>query len=162
MFKQFFAAAMIFSLTIGTSHASAAVGIKDIFDNFTYTSQVEGNDSLAQANLSSDLKAAREAGISNQEVVNYALSQVKDAKVKSELATTFALINADQLSSEEAQAQIQKIFAEGSNRGASWNGGAGAVALIGVIALIALAAYLINEDCDDRDVFESESEVCDL
>ena len=157
MLKQSLAFMMMISLVFGTTSASAATGLNEIFDSFNYTLQVEGNADLAKANLQKDLAAS---GASASEIMNAALSQVKDASAKQEIAQTLSLVNAGNLSQDAAESMVQDILSRSSSKGAAWDGGSG-VAVVGLVILVAAAAYfLLKEDCNDRNLFEDERGVC--
>ncbi|WP_408095445.1 hypothetical protein ACJVC5_10415 [Peredibacter sp. HCB2-198] len=129
-------------------NAGTQNGLKAAFDELNYSLSVEWDQkdqaffNAQSEKFSAEIIKLQEAGLSNQELMNFTISQIKDQNLAREIQTTFSLVSINAMSSKEAQEHIKKSIEKTYQRGASWNGTA---AFIGgtVFALVVLAAVAV-------------------
>ncbi len=107
--------ALVFSL-----QSMASNGVKQAFDEFTYAMEVEGaafnpHDSrIAHDKL---ISALQETGLSDLEILNYSLTQIKDQTLRKDIESVIQSGH----SAEETKSLIHQVISESYSRGASWN-----------------------------------------
>lgn len=123
---------MVFSL-----QSMASNGVKLAFDEFTYAMEVEGaafnpHDSrIAHEKL---MTALQESGLSDLEILNYSLTQIKDQKLRKDIESVIQSGH----SAEETKSLIHQAISESYSEGASWNGDP----VFGVLVLLLLGGLL--------------------
>lgn len=156
MLKKLIALPMILALFIVESHAVTQNGLKAAFDNLNYALTVEWNQtdkdfySAQMDKFSSELTKLQDAGMTNQELVNFAVSQMKDQGVAKDVETALNMVQINKMSKSEAQRYVTDVMNKSYNQGASWNGGVGgAILLILIIAVAAVVAgkARVGEGC---------------
>lgn len=164
MFKKLFAFSIISCLFMVQAHATAQNGLKAAFDELNYALTVEWdqndrnfyNSNMEQFKTS--LNSLQEQGLSNQDLVNFTLTQVKDEKLAKDLQTAFTMITINKLSQSEAQRYVTDVMNKSYSRGASWGGEVivGAVFLILIIAVAAIVAgkARVDDGCYEVEVCE--------
>ncbi|MBY0515823.1 MAG: hypothetical protein K2P81_02865 [Bacteriovoracaceae bacterium] len=131
---------------LGTATAStgATVGLKQAISELNYTLNVEWNQkdpAFHQAAINKfreQLQILKAQGLSNKEMIQATLAEVKDAGLKAELAQAYAIIDAQKLDSDAAQNVIVDIANRSRSEGASWVGGASIFQWIGIAIAVAL------------------------
>lgn len=167
MFRKFFVFSMIIVLFTTQANAATHNNLKHAFDELNYALTVEWDQTdraFYQSQVdkfSGALDELQKQGISNQELIQFAVDQVKDESMKRDLRTELNMVVITKMSKSEAQRFVTDIMNKSYSRGASWNGGAviGVVVfviLIAVVAIIAGKARVIDNDgcfevwtCDD-------------
>lgn len=156
MFKKLIAFPLIFAMFIVQSHAATHDGLKAAFDNLNYALSVEWNQTdrdfynTQMEKFTAELNTLQEKGLSNQDLIAFATSQVKDAKASKDLETAFNMIQINKMSKQEAQKYVTDVMNKSYNQGASWAGGIGtAIALILLVAVAAIVAgkARVGEGC---------------
>jgi hypothetical protein len=148
MLKKLMTFSMIFCLTIVQAHASTNNGLKAAFDDMNYALTVEWDQTdrtfyNSQIELfRSKIAELQKDGLSNQELISFTLSHVKDANAAKDLETAFNLIAINKMAAHEAQRFVTDVMNKSYNRGASWGGEViiGAIVLVLVIAVVAIVA----------------------
>lgn len=126
MLRSFFVL-MTLIITMNASMAASHAGVKAALDEFSYAMNVEGaalDPASAEATIadfSERLRELNQQGVSQEEIVDTALSEVVDAKTAEELKGAFAHIKAEKLTPEEANNLIQGIVSRNYQTGASWH-----------------------------------------
>lgn len=149
MFKKFFMSSLVFCLFAVQANAATHNGLKNAFDELNYSLNVEWDQvdkefyNKAQENFASSLKDLRAQGLSNQELINFALSEVKDAKVRRDLETAFNMITINKMNQIEAHAYITEVLSKSKTQGASWNGGSALAGFL-VLALFVAVALVVT------------------
>lgn len=178
MFKKFFLLMIAFTLLSVQANAATHNGLKDAFDELNYSLNVEWDQqdkafyNEQMDKFSATVKDLQAQGLTNQELVDYTLSQVKDAKLAQDLKTAFTMVVINKMNPAEAHKYITDVMANSYSRGASW---AGEVVLgaIGLVIFVALAAVVVGsakiEDgcykvrtCDQACIGNSCIEDCDF
>lgn len=124
MFKRAFILVMasLFALNV---FADVDSGIKEVFDEFFYTMDIEGaavNSELrAQAYhlLAIRIDELKVRGVSNEEIFDYALSQSKDRAAVRDIKVVLSNLQLEKLSPEEAHQMLKNIMERSNAKGAS-------------------------------------------
>lgn len=151
------------SLLLSTAQASAAVALKDIVNNFTYTAQVEGDQARAAAELRADLLAAQAQGVDAEEMINFAISQVSDQRVAAELRSVFASVDANRLSFDEASTNFREILSRNGQQGASWSGSMQTLGVVGILVVFVVILSVTSGPglCADPAYYETHQNICE-
>ncbi len=177
MFKKFFLLMVAFSILTVQANAATHNNLKAAFDDLNYSLSVEWDQSdkafynAKMDNFANTIKELQAEGLTNQELVDFTLSQVKDQKLAQDLKTAFTMVVINKMSPSEAHAYITDVMSRSYSTGASW---AGEVILgaIGLVIFVALAAIVVGsakiEDgcykvrtCDQACIGNSCVEECD-
>jgi hypothetical protein len=164
MCKKFVVSIIAFCLLSVQSFAATNNGLKDAFDSLNYSLSVEWNQTdraFYNAEMAKFTEAIRAANVSNQELVDFTISQVKDEKLAKDLRTAFTMVQINQMNQKDAQKYVVDIMNKSYSHGASWNGGAvigGAlvVVLIVAVALLATGDARINDNQDCYEVYQCD------
>lgn len=145
MCKKFFVSVIAFCLLCVQSYAVTDNGLKSAFDSLNYSLTVEWDQTdraFYDAQMEKFAQAIREARASKEELVSFAVSQVKDARAQRDLRTALTMVQVNQMDQKEAQKYVVDMMNRSYSRGASWNGGAviGGAILVVVIVAVALLA----------------------
>lgn len=156
MFKKLFGFTMIFCMLTVQANAVTHNGLKAAFDDLNYALTVEWdqNDQAfyksQMENFTSKLEALQKSGLTNQELINFALSQVKDEKIARDVETALNMVQINRMSEKEAQKYVTDVMNKSYSRGASWGGeviiGAIVVVLVVAVALIIAGKARVNEN----------------
>lgn len=151
MFKKMLSIAMLFVFMTVQANAGTNNSLKAIFDDLNYSLTVEwdqkdkGFHDAQVEKFNKRIADARANGASVEEIAQYAVSQVKDAKIAKELQTTLSLLKIGALSQAEAQKMLMETVKRSQISGASWNGSAGPVLIaIAIIAGMVLLFYALS------------------
>lgn len=147
MFKKFFTLFIAMAIFTVQAHASAQDGLKKAFDEMNYALTVEW-DQKDQSFYETELKKftsvirdLKKTGLSNEEMIEFAKSQVKDARVAKDLETAFSVITVNKMNSEEASKYMMDSMKRAYSDGASWSGGVTLYLVVGLLVLaLAVAA----------------------
>lgn len=166
MFKKLFAFSMIFCMLVVQANAATHNGLKAAFDDLNYALTVDWDQtdrafySSQMEKFSSQIKSLQEQGLTNKELMDFALSQVKDEKAAKDLQTAFTMITINKMSPKEAQRYVTEVMNKSYSRGASWGGEVivGAVVLVLIIAVVAIVAgkARVNENEACYEVYTCE------
>lgn len=146
-----FLSTLVMAMALFTTQAMAASnnGLKEAFEELDYALSVEWDQNdidfhKAQTDLFVDkISELQEAGLTNAELMNFTLSQVKNGQVAASLTELFDLVNADKLSETQVLEMVQSIRKDSQAQGANWSGTTTIVALsIFVVAAVATYAVL--------------------
>lgn len=157
MCKKFIFSLIALCLLTVQSFAGTNNGLKAAFDDLNYSLSVEWNQTdraFYTAQMEKFGKALRTANVSNQELVEFTVSQVKDEKIANDLRTALTMVQINKMDQKEAQKYVVDVMNKSYSRGASWNGGAviGGAILVVIIVAVALlvsgdARINENEEC---------------
>ncbi len=157
MFNRFFSLALILTLVTTQSFAVTAPGdgLKSALDELSYSIDVEGaalkpeTKKEAISRFAQSLSDLRAQGMTNQEMISFVQSQIKDQKVAQETAAQYALLQTNNLSQEEVQGILKTLATKMYAKGASWNGDSTLPTIgiiLGIVALIVGIELLIGND----------------
>lgn len=141
---------LFLALTLFSTRAMASSnnGLKAAFDDLDYSLSVEWDQQdetfhKAQTDLFVDrIAELQEAGLTNAEMMNFTLSQVKNAKVAAELTELFDLVNANKLNESQVLDMVQAIRKNSHTQGASWIGTA-TIVTVSILVVAAVATYAV-------------------
>lgn len=149
MFKKLITLMMVVSIFTVQAHASTQNGLKAAFDEMNYSLTVEWDQkdkNFYEGQLKKFAGVVRDLqkqGMTNAQMVEFAKSQVKDAKVAKDLETAFSMITINKMSSEEASKYMMDSMKRAYSNGASWNGDVLIYLAVGLL-IVALAVGLAN------------------
>lgn len=149
MFKKFITLMMVVAIFTVSAHANTQNGLKLAFDEMNYSLTVEWDQkdqSFYQAQLkkfTAQVRELQKQGLTNQQMIDFAKTQVKDAKVAKDLETAFSMITINKMSSEEASKYMMDSMKRSYSNGASWNGDVLVYLAVGLL-IVALAVGLAN------------------
>lgn len=144
---------MLLALTLsGQALAGSTALLKDAFDEFNYAVNVEWDqkDSAFYDQQVEKLEAAidqlQEEGLTNEELVEFGLAQIKNSQIKAEAKDVLSLITSEKLSDSDASDLIKSFQENSYARGASWSGNVAAVAGIATgVIIVVVVAYTIHK-----------------
>jgi hypothetical protein len=140
---------MVVSIFTVQAHATTQNGLKAAFDEMNYTLTVEWDQkdqSVYEAQLKKFTAVVRDlqkSGMTNAQMIDFAKSEIKDAKVAKDLETAFSMITINKMSSEEASKYMISSMKRAYSNGASWNGDA-VIYLVAGLLIVALAVGLAS------------------
>lgn len=153
MFKKLITLMLMLSVFTVQVNASTNNGLKEAFDEFNYSLVVEWDQKDASfreakmKQLSATIRDLQAKGLSNAQLIDFAKSEMKDAKAAMDLETAFNMVQINKMSSSEASNYVLDILNKSYFVGASWNGEvvhiAGIVLFLAVV-LTALYFSVIN------------------
>ncbi len=130
------------------AQAAAPAGLKAAYDELTYTLSVEWDQQDAavyEREMKAFLGTVRDlqrAGLTNDEMIAFASTQVRDARVARDLQTAFSMITINKMSTEEASKYMLDTLKRSTASGAAWNGDA--IRNMGVgLLIVAIAVGVI-------------------
>lgn len=167
MFKKLTAFAMIFCFLIVSAHATTNNGLKAAFDELNYALTVEWDQKDQEfyksqmEKFNSTLNSLQKSGMSNQEMIDFTLSQLKDENMKKDLKTALMMVQINQMNQKEAQKYVTDVMNKSYSRGASWGGEiiVGAIVLVLIVAVAAIVAgkARVNEDQGCYEVWKCDN-----
>jgi hypothetical protein len=147
MFKKLITLMMVVSIFTVQAHATTQNGLKAAFDEMNYSLTVEW-DQKDQGFYEGQLKKftsvvrdLQKKGMTNAQMIDFAKSEVKDAKVAKDLETAFSMITVNKMSSEDASKYMMDSMKRAYSNGASWNGDVMVYLAVGLL-IVALAVGL--------------------
>lgn len=156
MFKKLFAFSMIFCFLVVNVNAGTNNNLKAAFDELNYALSVDwdGKDQdfykSQMDKFNSTLNSLQAQGMSNQEMIDFTLAQLKDENMKKDLRTALTMIQINKMNPREAQKYVTDAMNKSYSRGASWGGevivGAVVLVLVVAIALIVAGKARVNEN----------------
>ena len=159
MCKKIMVSLIAFCMLTVQSFAATNNGLKAAFDNLNYSLSVEWDQSdrnFYNAEMEKFAQSLRAYNVTNQELVEFTVSQVKDQKLANDLRTAFTMVQINKMDQKDAQKYVMDVMNKSYSRGASWNGGA----VIGgalVVVLIVAVALLVTGDArisDSQDCYQ--------
>lgn len=146
MFRHLVLGVLIFSFTVTHSQASVE-GLRSAYNELTYTLEVEWDQKNPEfkkekiQKFHGELEKLQEAGLTNAQLLEFALSEVKDTSLRKEIQTLFTMVRINSLSKTETYKLLQQTLDKNAKRGASWNGDA-VLTYVGVILFVVAAIYV--------------------
>ena len=149
MFSKLFTFLMVFAIFTVQASASTQNGLKAAFDEMNYSLTVEWDQedrNFYEGQLkkfTSTVRELQKSGLTNAQMIEFAKTQVKDAKVAKDLETAFSMITINKMSSEEASRYMMDSMKRAYSNGASWNGEVLVYLAVGLL-IVALAVGLAS------------------
>lgn len=149
--KKILSFLMVFAFLTTQSMAATAQGLEAAYNELDVALSVDW-DQRDQAfkdaqtdKFMSNVQALRAAGVTNQELLGFAVSKVKDATVRQQLETTYSLVSIGRMSEAQATSELRTILEKGQASGASWSSDAVVGGLV-IIAVVAVFLVLIGQN----------------
>lgn len=150
MLKKLITLMMVLSIFTVQAHAAAHNGLKNAFDELTYSLNVEW-DQKDKAFYQSQMKkftdtvsAMQTEGLTNAEMIDFLKSEVKDERVAGDLQTAFNMISLHKMSSAEATQYMIETLKNSYSRGANWNGDMLAPTLISAAIIVGFVVLFVT------------------
>jgi hypothetical protein len=149
VFRKLFTLLMVFAIFTVQASASTQNGLKAAFDEMNYSLTVEWDQqdrNFYEGQLKTFTSTVRElqkSGLTNAQMIEFAKSQVKDARVAKDLETAFSMITINKMNSEEASKYMMDSMKRAYSNGASWNGEVLVYLAVGLL-IVALAVGLAS------------------
>lgn len=143
MLKKFFASFLVFALVSVQANAASNNSLKAAFDQLNYSLSVEWDQkdrSFYDAKMkefTAQVSELQAKGLSNAQLAEFAVSQIKDKTLAKELNTAFSLIQLNTLNQTDARKMVLETVSKSYNNGASWSSD---VLLIGGVVVLLLVA----------------------
>lgn len=115
---------MIFSVIVGQASAASQTGLKNAFDELSYSLNVEWDqEDMAFYNAQKDKFAAevKAQGISPEQLVEILNEEITDVQTRRDIVEAFHLVKTKNMTQEEAQEYILKVLSQTYVEGAHWN-----------------------------------------
>lgn len=147
MFKKFLVSFVAFALLTVNVHASTKDGLKTAFDELNYSLTVEWDqkDKAFYAEhmkkFTTTLRELQANGLSNEELVAFVKSEVKNEKVAKDLETTFNLISINKMNSQDASKYMVESMKRSYSSGANYRGDVAVI--LGAVGILFIAAAII-------------------
>ncbi len=147
MIRKLITLMMVVAIFTVQAHASTHNGLKAAFDEMNYALTVDWDQqdrSFYESQLKKFTGTVRELqkqGLTNDQMISFAKTQVKDARIARDLETAFSMITINKMSSEEASMYMVDSMKRAYSNGASWNGDVLVYLAVGLL-IVALAVGL--------------------
>lgn len=158
MFKKLLVLPLVFCFMVSPTHANTD-GLKLAFQELNYALSVEWDQKDLKFKEEQMKKFEQEVlklGLSNQELMDFAISEVKDESLKRDLKTSFSMIQINKMSSREAKKYVQDTLEKSLSKGASWNGSISEQWLVGIIALAVILVLASRPSDPEEEVLLGE------
>lgn len=150
MFKKLAATLMAVCLfnVQATLPVDQAKMLSQAFDNLNYSLSVDWDQqdrSFYDAQVKDfekTIEGLQEAGMSNEDLINFAKAQLVDKKLEKDMDQLFAVVEANKLTKAEARAYILETLSKKYSTGASWIGGRNAFAA-NLVLILLIAAVIV-------------------
>jgi hypothetical protein len=145
MFKRFIALCLLLNVVVAQANVAGPNTLKTVFDELNYTLAVDWDQqdkkfyTTQMKKFQDQISNLQVQGLSNADLVKFAKSQIKDAKVATDLETAFTLIQINKLSNKDARKLVLDTVGKTYNQGASWSGDAGVVVAAAILLILVVA-----------------------
>lgn len=140
---------MVVAIFTVQAHAATDNGLKAAFDEMNYSLTVEWDQkdqSFYEAQMKAFTGKVRELqkkGLTNQQMIEFAKSQVKDQRVAKDLETAYSMITINKMNSEDASKYMMESMKRSYSTGAAWAGDVLLYLAVGLL-IVALAVAVAN------------------
>jgi hypothetical protein len=148
VFNKILSIVMLFAFLSVQTQAATHDGLKAAFDELTYSLETEW-DQKDKSFYDTQMKKflltlgqLQAKGLTQSQLMDFAKSEVKNAKVAKDLETAFTMVQINKMSPSEANQYVLETLKKSYSSGASWGGEVFiyiAVAALIVAAVVALA-----------------------
>jgi Skp family chaperone for outer membrane proteins len=169
VFKKLITLMLVLSIFTVQAHASTNEGLKAAFNelNYALTTEWDQKDNAVyeaeMKKFSAVVRDLQAKGLTNAQLLDFAKSEIKDAKAAKDLETAMTMVQINKMSSSEASKYVLDTMKKSYSTGASWNGEVFVYLAVGVLIValaVALASsnvtYSSGNSCYYQDVY-----VCD-
>lgn len=158
MFKKLLTSMMIFALLTVQAMAVTDNGIKAAFDELNYSLTVEWDQKdtkfydAQMKKFNDTIRDLQAKGLTDAQLIQFAQTEVKDARVAKDLETAFNMISLQKMTGSQASKYMMDTMKRSYSSGASWNGDVLVYAAIGLLIIavaIAVASGSGGSSSDD-------------
>ncbi len=150
MLKKVFVLFLTLSLFSVQANAGSQYNLKTAFDELNYELTVEWDQKdkdfheRKMKEFLVTLTELQSQGLTNEELLAFVKSEVKDEKVARDLDTAFSMIFINQMTTEEASRYMVETMKKSYSSGASWSGAPILYVGLGVLLVVAAVAAVIE------------------
>lgn len=149
MFLKIIAFIVACSIFSASAMSNSNDGLKAAFDEFTYSVTVEWDQKDAsfleakKLELMLTISGLEAEGMTRAELITFAKSQLKDARLIANLDSVLEAISLNKMTAEEAQNFMIRSIQNSQSQGAGWNG---VIILtpVGLLILVLLIAVIVD------------------
>lgn len=144
MFKKFFVSFLAFAMLSVQATAATNNSLKAAFDSLNYSLSVEWDQrdrafyDAKMKEFTAKVQELQAQGLTNAELAEFAVSQIRDQRMADELKGAFTTIQLNQLNQADARKLVMETMSKSYNRGASWS--SDTLLVGGLIVLVIVAA----------------------
>lgn len=150
MFRKLLILTTLVCFSLVQANAATHNSLKHAFDDLSYALSVEWDQQDRQfynqqmEKFAHQLKNLQAAGLTNQELIEFTSSQVKNQRMAQDLKKALEVVSFSKMTAEEAHKYVTNVMNDSYSRGASW---AGEVigGVIAVIVFVAIAAIIAGK-----------------
>ncbi len=149
MFNKILSFVMILSVFTVHANATSQSGLKAAYDELNYAITVEWDQKdqdfyrKQMSEFAASVRELQAKGLTNSQMIEFAKSEVKDARVAKDIETAFNMISLNKMSSKEASSYMTETLKKSYTQGASWNGDVFIYLAAGLL-VVGLAIALAN------------------
>ena len=166
MLKKFFTLFLAFSFMTVQADAVTNNNLKSAFDDLNYSLIVDWDQkdrtfyNQQMEKFAAEVKTLQFQGLTNQQLVDFTVAQIKDQKMANDLRNAFTVVTINKMSAAEAHNYVTDVMNKSYSQGASWAGEVivGAVILVVFIAVAAIVAGRAKVDDGCYQVYTCEQD----
>lgn len=149
MFKRLFTLMLVLSIFTVQANAATSNGLKEAFNelNYSLTTEWDQKDKAfyetQMKTFAATIRDLQAKGLTNAQLIDFAKSEVKDAKAAKDLETAMTMVQINKMSSAEASKYVLDTMKKSYSAGASWNGEVLVYLAVGVL-IVALAVAIAS------------------
>jgi hypothetical protein len=147
MLKKFLVGFMAFAIVTVQANAVSNNTLKQAFDELNFALSVEWDQTdrtfydAQMEKFTGKVKELQAQGLTNAELIEFALSNVKDVNLAKEIQTALTVVQINKMPANEARKLMMDTMSKQYSQGASWSGdGVLLGALVVLVLVVAIAA----------------------
>ena len=147
MLKKFFVGFMAFAMITVQANAVSNNSLKTAFDELNYSLSVDWDQTdrafynAQMEKFTVKVKELQASGLTNAELIEFSLSNIKDANLAKEIRTALTVVQINKMPANEARKLMMDTMSKQYSQGASWSGdGVLLGALVVLVLVVAIAA----------------------
>lgn len=124
MLRIVFSFLVIFSVIVGHASAASQNGLKNAFDELSYSLNVEWDQedmTFFEAQKNKFAAEVVKQGISPNELVEIINDEITDVQVRKDIVEAYQVVKSEKMTQAEAQEYILKVLSQTYTEGAHWN-----------------------------------------
>ena len=146
MFKKFLVGFMAFAMITVQANAVSNNSLKVAFDELNYSLSVDWDQTdrafynAQMEKFTAKVKELQASGLTNAELIEFSLANIKDANLAKEIQTALTLVQINKMPATEARKLMMDTMSKQYNQGASWSGDSVLLGALVVLILVAAVA----------------------
>lgn len=170
MFKKLITLMLALSIFTVQAHAATDKGLKAAFDelNYSLTTEWDQKDKAfheaQMKTFAATIRDLQAKGLTNAQLIEFAKSEIKDAKAAKDLETAMTMVQINKMSSAEASKYVLDSMKKSYSAGASWNGEVLVYLAVGVLIVaiaVAIASGNATVSTGGNNCYYDDVYVCD-